>query len=265
MNKMTVPEIVAMKKNGEKIACLTAYDHLMARLLNDAGIDLILVGDSVGNVVAGHENTIPVTMDEIIYHTRAVARGNSRALLVTDMPFLSYQVSITQAIENAGRCLKEGNAEAVKIEGGSWMADTVIHLVKIGIPVMGHLGLTPQSIHAFGGYQVRAKEKVEAEQLLQDAKALEEAGIFALVLEKVPAQLAKQVTEILTIPTISIGAGSYCDGQILVAHDMLGLFEDFQPKFVRRYAELAQTMREAFGHYVKDVKAQNYPSAEESY
>lgn len=265
MEKVTVPEIIKMKQRGEKIACLTSYDHIMTKFLNDAEIDLVLVGDSVGNVVSGYDSTIPVTIEEIIYHTRAVARGNSRALLVADLPFLSYQVSLEKTIENAGQCLKEGHAEAVKLEGGSWMAETISKLVKIGIPVMGHLGLTPQSVHAFGGYQVRAKDQKEAERLQSDAKILQEAGIFSLVLEKVPAQVAKKVTETLQIPTIGIGAGPFCDGQILVSHDMLGIFEDFNPKFIRRYAELAKIMRNAFQNYVKDVKAQSFPTTNESY
>lgn len=264
-DKITVPEIIAMKKRGEKIACLTAYDHIMARLLNDAEIDLILVGDSVGMVISGYESTIPVTIDEIIYHTRAAARGNSRALLVADMPFMSYQVSIDETIKNAGRFLKEGHAEAVKLEGGSWMVETITRLVNIGIPVMGHLGLTPQSVHSFGGYQVRAKGKKEADKLLQDAKELEKAGVFAIVLEKVPAQLAGKVSEILAVPTIGIGAGSDCDGQILVSQDMLGIFEEFQPKFIRRYAQLAANMRNSFIRYVKDVKENKFPSDKESY
>jgi len=265
MEKVTVPEIIEMKKRKAKIACLTSYDYLMTRLLNDANIDLILVGDSVGMVVSGYDSTIPVTIDEVIYHTKAVARGNSRTLLVADLPFLSYQVSTEKTIENAGRCLKEGHAEAVKLEGGSWVVEMVAQLVKIGIPVMGHLGLTPQSINQFGGYQVRAKDKDEAERLINDAKMLEDAGAFSIVLEKVPAKLAKKVTDSIHIPTIGIGAGPDCDGQILVSHDMLGIFEDFQPKFVRRYAELAQSMRDAFSSYVKDVKNNNFPSKKESY
>ena len=265
MDKVTVPEIIKMKQKGEKIACLTSYDHIMTRFLNDSGIDLILVGDSVGMVISGYDTTIPVTIDEIIYHTRAVARGNTRALLVADLPFLSYQVSLDKTIENAGRCLKEGHAEAVKLEGGSWMAETISKLVQIGIPVMGHLGLTPQSINAFGGYQVRAKEKNEAERLISDAKILEESGVFAIVLEKVPADLSQKVSESLQIPTIGIGAGINCDGQILVSHDMLGIFEDFNPKFVRRYAELANVMRDSFKNYVSDVKDRSFPSENESY
>jgi len=265
MEKVTVPFLLEMKKKGEKIACLTAYDHLMARFLDQTGIDLILVGDSVGMVVAGHDTTIPVTLEEIIYHTRAVSRGVSRALVVADLPFLSYQESVEQAVHSAGRCLKEGHAEAVKLEGGRWAAKSISRLVQIGIPVMGHLGLTPQSIHAFGGYGVRAKEQAEAERIKEDARILEEAGIFALVLEKVPAALAREITEMLTIPTIGIGAGPYCDGQILVSHDMLGIFEEFRPKFVRRYAELAREMKNAFSAYVKDVKDGTFPSEKESY
>ncbi|HEC31623.1 MAG TPA: 3-methyl-2-oxobutanoate hydroxymethyltransferase [Deltaproteobacteria bacterium] len=263
--KVTVPEIMAMKKRGEKIACLTAYDYLMATLLDRAGVDLILVGDSVGMVVAGYKTTIPVTMDAIIYHTQAVARGIRRALLVTDMPFLSFQVSIEKTVENAGRCLKEGGAEAVKLEGGAPMAETIRRLVDLGIPVMGHLGLTPQSINKFGGYRLRAKDKDEAKRLLTDAKILQEAGVFSIVLEKVPAALAKKVTENVQVPTIGIGAGPDCDGQILVTHDMLGLFEEFKPKFVRRYVELGKAMRSAFEQYVADVKESKFPSLQESY
>ena len=263
--KVTVPEIIEMKRRGEKIACLTAYDHLMARLLDQAGIDLILVGDSVGMVVSGYETTIPVTLEEIIYHTRAVVRGVSRAFVVADLPFLSYQEGVEQAIRSAGRCLKEGGAEAVKLEGGRWAAPTIRRLVEIGIPVMGHLGLTPQSIHSFGGYGVRGRKEDEARRLKEDAKILEEAGVFSIVLEKVPAKLAADITAELSVPTIGIGAGPDCDGQILVSHDMLGLFEEFKPKFVRRYAEIGAAMREAFTSYVKDVKNRTFPSEKESY
>lgn len=265
MEKVTVPYVLEMKRKGEKIACLTAYDHLMARFLDQAGIDIVLVGDSVGMVVSGYETTIPVTLEEILYHTRAVRRGITRALLVADLPFLSYQASVEQAVRSAGRCLKEGQAEAVKLEGGRWTAEIVSRLVKIGIPVMGHLGLTPQSIHAFGGYGVRAKEQDEAQRIQEDAKILEEAGVFALVLEKVPAALAGKITESLDIPTIGIGAGPHCDGQILVSHDMLGIFEEFRPKFVRRYAEMGREMREAFTAYVRDVRSGRFPSEKESY
>jgi len=265
IKKITAPEIIRMKEQKEKIAALTAYDYLMAKILDQAGIDVVLVGDSVGMVVSGHSSTLPVTLDQIIYHTQAVSRGVKRALLVADMPFLSFQVSEAKAIENAGRLMKEGNAEAVKIEGGEPVADVISKLVDFGIPVMGHLGLTPQSYHKFGGYKVQAREEAAAKKLLSDAKILQEAGIFSLVLEKVPASLALQVSDALRIPTIGIGAGSGCDGQILVSHDMLGLFEDFHPKFVRRYAEMAKEMKTAFSYYIRDVKSGTFPSDEESY
>lgn len=265
VTKITVPYIIAMKKRGEKIACLTAYDHLMAKHLSEAEIDLILVGDSAGMVIAGHKNTIPVTMDEMIYHTRSVARGNQRALIVADMPFLSYQVSLEKAIENAGRCIKEGRAEAVKLEGGDWLADVISHLVRIGIPVMGHLGLTPQSVNTIGGYRVQAKKAEKADELLKDAIKLEEAGVFSIVLEMVPTEVAEKVTERLSIPTIGIGAGPHCDGQILVTHDLLGIFDHFKPKFVRRYANMARDMKDAYSRYILDVKNNLFPSDEESF
>ncbi len=264
-NKITVPVLKRMKEEGKKIACLTAYDSLFAGLLDQAGIDLILVGDSVANVFAGHETTIPMTMDQMIYHTQCVSRGVERALLISDMPFLSFQISPEETLRNAGRFLKEAGAEGVKIEGGEPMAETIRRVTDVGIPVMGHLGLTPQSIKAFGEYRVRGKDPDEAEIIKNDAKILQEAGVFAIVLEKIPAQLAKEITEILTVPTISIGAGPHCDGQILVTPDLIGLFDEFKPKFVRRYAELARTLRQAFLQYSKDVKSGDYPSADESY
>lgn len=263
--KITVPDIIAMKRRGEKIACLTAYDMLMSKHLGESGVDLILVGDSAGMVVAGHQSTIPVTIDQIVYHTRAVSRGNPPSLVVSDMPFLSYQVSVEKAVENAGRCLQEGRASAVKLEGGAWLVETVSHLVNIGIPVMGHLGLTPQSINALGGHKIQGRDPKVAELLLKDAQLLEEAGIFSLVLEMVPAELAKRVTERLSIPTIGIGAGPHCDGQILVTHDMLGYFDQFHPKFVRKYANLAESMREAYRQYIQDVKQGSFPSKDESF
>jgi 3-methyl-2-oxobutanoate hydroxymethyltransferase len=263
--KITVPALAAMKQSREKIAALTAYDFLMARLLDEAGVDLILVGDSVAMVFAGHETTLPTTLEEIIYHTRAVRRGLRNALLVADMPFLSYQVSPEQAVLNAGRLLKEGGAEAVKLEGGGVMAETIRRIVQIGVPVMGHLGLTPQSIHVFGGYALQASQEESAKALLEEALLLQEAGVFALVLEKIPAKVAEQVTNALRIPTIGIGAGAACDGQILVTHDLLGLFEKFKPKFVRRYSELGRVMREAFGAYRQEVKEGKFPSQQESY
>lgn len=265
IKKITVPVIGQMKKDGQKIAALTAYDHLMAGLLDEAGIDIILVGDSAGMVVAGFDSTVNVSMDMMIYHTAAVRRGVKRALLVTDMPFLSYQVDEVSALRNAGRCLKEAGAEAVKVEGGRIIAPTIRRMVDIGIPVMGHLGLTPQSINQFGGYGVVGRDSKVADQMLEDARALQEAGVFAMVLEKIPAALATSLTKELKVPTIGIGAGAGCDGQVLVSHDMLGIYEKFEPKFVRRYAQLATTMREAFAAYKNDVKSGSFPSGDESY
>lgn len=252
-------------KSQEKIAVLTAYDYLVAQLLDETGIDAVLVGDSVGMVFSGYQTTLSVTMDEMIYHTKAVRRGVKRALLIGDMPFLSYQASPEVAVANAGRFLQEAGAEAVKIEGGREMAETIGKLTEVGIPVMGHLGLTPQSIHQFGGYRIRGKSQEEAQRLIQDAHAIEEAGCFSVVLEKIPSDLAREVTQQLKIPTIGIGAGPHCDGQVLVVHDMLGLFERFKPKFVRRYARLAEEMRLAFRAYIQDVKRGKFPSQKESY
>lgn len=257
--------LVQMKQSGEKIACLTAYDWLFASLLDQAGLDLILVGDSGAMVFAGHETTIPITMEQMIYHTQCVSRGVKRALLIADMPFLSYQVSQEEALRNAGRFMKEGGAEGVKIEGGAPVAETIRRLTDMGIPVMGHLGLTPQSIKTFGGYRVRGKDSGEAEILKEDAKILEQAGAFAIVLEKIPAVLAQTITNSVNIPTIGIGAGSHCDGQILVTQDLLGLFEEFKPKFVRQYTELAVTLRDAFSRYTDDVKQGSFPSGAESF
>jgi 3-methyl-2-oxobutanoate hydroxymethyltransferase len=254
-----------MKHSGEKIAVLTAYDFLVARYLDQVGIDIVLVGDSLGNVVQGHETTLPVTVEDMIYHAKAVKRGVQHALIVVDMPFLSYQTSVNDAVRNCGRVMKEVGVGAVKLEGGEYLAETVRHLVKIGIPVMGHLGLTPQAINKFGTYEVRATEKEEADQLLQDAQVLAESGIFALVLEKIPADLAAAVTRAVPVPTIGIGAGPHCDGQVLVVHDMLGLTEEFKPRFVRRYAELSTQMRDAFTRYIADVKGGAFPTMKESY
>ncbi|MFZ5516743.1 MAG: 3-methyl-2-oxobutanoate hydroxymethyltransferase [Candidatus Zhuqueibacterota bacterium] len=263
--KVTAPIITAMKAQGEKIAALTAYDYLFALFLDDAGIDLILVGDSGAMVFSGYESTIPITMDEMLYHTRAASRGVKRALLVADMPFLSYQVSSEEALRNAGRFIKEGGAESVKMEGGLPIAETVARVVNAGIPVMGHLGLTPQSIHKFGGYKVQVRTDEEVEKLIADALALQQAGAFSIVLEKIPALAAKQVTEKLRVPTVGIGAGPFCDGQILVTHDLLGLFEKFRPKFVRAYKELGHEIREACAMYAEDVKQGKFPNEEESY
>jgi len=254
-----------MKSKGEKISALTAYDYTFGYLLDEAGIDVILVGDSCGNVCAGYETTLPVTLDEMIYHVRSVRRGVQRALLVADMPFMTYQESLEQAIHNAGHLMKEGGAEAVKLEGGAPVCETVRRLVEIGIPVMGHLGFTPQSVHVFGSYGVRGVESRESERIKQDALALQEAGAFALVLEKVPAALAQEVTQMLQIPTIGIGAGVHCDGQILVLYDMLGLYDKVKFKFVRRYADLAAEIRTAVKQYCEDVQQSKFPGEQESF
>lgn len=263
--KVTTRRLHEMKAGGERIACLTAYDFLTAAVLDRAGIDLILVGDTAGNVFAGHDTTIPMTMEQMLYHAEVVARAVRRALVVADLPFMSYQVSEEDALRNAGRFVKESLAEAVKLEGGAPVCPTVKRIVDAGIPVMGHLGLTPQSIHRFGSYKARGVSDEEAEQIFGDARALQEAGIFALVLEKVPARLADRITRSLSIPTIGIGAGPACDGQILVTHDMLGIFTKFRPRFVRRYAEIGATMEDAFRRYLEDVRDGSFPSDRESY
>jgi 3-methyl-2-oxobutanoate hydroxymethyltransferase len=264
-DKVTVPEIAKMKQRGEKITCLTAYDYSFARILDEAGVDILLVGDSLGCVIQGHENTLPVTMDQMIYHTRAVARGRKRALVVADMPFLSFQVSAEQALANAGRLLQEAGAEAVKLEGGVVMRETIARIAGVGIPVMGHVGLTPQSVHRFGGYKIQGKDIDRRQAILSDALAVQEAGGFALVLEGMPAELAKEITEQLTIPTIGIGAGAHCDGQVLVIHDMLGLFDDFKPKFVKRYAELKGVTTAAVKTFMAEVREQKFPAKEHSF
>ena len=263
--KVTVPEIIAMKARGEKIAALTAYEYLIAEMLDEAGMDIVLVGDSAGMVIAGNETTLPISMDEMIFITRNVKRGVKKALVVADMPFLSYQISVSEGIKNAGRFLKESEAEAVKIEGGKAVIDLVDKLVGFGIPVMGHLGLTPQSINKFGSYKLQGSDSETANILMKDAKLLEEAGAFSIVLEKIPADLARQISESIKIPTIGIGAGPHCDGQVLVSHDMLGIFDKFKPKFVRRYAELGNLMRQAFTEYIKDVKNNEFPNNDESF
>jgi 3-methyl-2-oxobutanoate hydroxymethyltransferase len=254
-----------MKKQGEKIVALTAYDFLLARLLDESGIDIVLVGDSVSNVFQGNETTLPVTVDEMIYHAKAVRRGVSRAMLVVDMPFLSYQVNEEDALRNCGRVMKESGAEAVKIEGGSSVSHIVKRLVAAGIPVMGHLGLTPQSIHVVGGYDLQARSAESAAELMDDAHSLQDAGAYAVVFEKIPAEVAADVSQSLEIPTIGIGAGAGCDGQVLVTYDMLGLNLDFHPKFVRLYAEGTRLFKEAFARYVDDVKKGRFPSDTESY
>ena len=261
----TIPHILGRKNSKNKITALTAYDYTFARLLDTTDIDILLVGDSLAMMSLGHENTLPVTMDEMILHTRAVARGNRYSLLVGDMPFMSYQVSDAQAIENAGRFLQEGGAAAVKLEGAGHMADRAQAVVQAGIPVMGHIGLTPQSVHQMGGYRVQGKNFLEARQIRQDAKELEKAGVFAIVLEGMPAELAAEITADLKIPTVGIGAGPHCDGQILVMHDLLGLNTEFTPKFVKKFAELAPTVTQAVDDYIHEVRAGRFPGEEHSY
>jgi 3-methyl-2-oxobutanoate hydroxymethyltransferase len=263
--KITTKTLFNMKRDGIKISALTAYDFLMARYLEEAGIDLVLVGDSLGNVVQGNNTTLAVTLDEMIYHAKIVKKAVRTALMVVDLPFMSYHVDLQEAVSNCGRVMKETGCDAVKLEGGERIAETVKHLVKIGIPVMGHLGLTPQSINIFGTYVTRGTEKNEALQIQKDAKILEEAGCFAIVLEKIPAELAKIVSSSIKIPTLGIGAGVDCDGQILVTYDMLGMTEAFHPRFVRHYLNLAQEIKGAFGVYIKDVKNKKFPSKKESY
>jgi 3-methyl-2-oxobutanoate hydroxymethyltransferase len=265
IKRITTKSLSLLKQKGVKITALTAYDFITAKLLDEAGIDVILVGDSLGNVFQGNDTTLPVTMDEMIYHTKAVSKGINRAMLVVDMPFMSYQLSKDEAFRNAGRIMKETSAGGVKLEGGKRVSKAITKITRDGIPVMGHIGLTPQSIHQFGSYRERGRDEEEAAELLEDAKVVEQAGAFALVLEKIPAQLAKRITESVSIPTIGIGAGPHCDGQILVTPDMLGLNLDFHPRFVRRYAELANDLSAAVKRYIKDIKEKNFPSEEESY
>ncbi len=265
MSKVTVNTLQQLKEKGEKITALTAYDAIFAAYLDEAGLDIILVGDSVGMVVAGHETTLPVTLDEIIYHTKAVRRAVKRALLVADMPFLSYQISETDALANIGRVMKETGAECVKIEGGRHVAPLVERCSEIGIPVMGHIGMTPQSVHRFGGFLTQGTSEEQEAILLEDAAALEKAGAIAIVIEKIPAAPAGKISRSLTIPTIGIGAGPETDGQILVTQDMLGMYDKFHPKFVRRYLELASEIKSALGEYIKDVKNTSFPSSGESY
>jgi len=264
-DKVTVRTLRRMKERGEKITMLTAYDVSTARAVDDAGLDVVLVGDSLGMVVLGYPTTLPVTMDEMAHHARAVARGISRALLVVDLPFMSYQVSREDALRNAGRLLKEDGAEAVKLEGGREVAGTVEALVAAGIPVMGHLGLTPQAFHQMGGYRVQARSAEEADRLLKDASALERAGIFALVLEGIPAEVARRVSQAVSVPTIGIGAGPFCDGQVLVTHDMLGLQTDLSPKFVKRYMQARQLFVEAMRQFRDEVRSGAFPGPEHSY
>ena len=263
--KVTTQTLLKMKQAGEKIAMLTSYDYSLARLVDSAGIDVILVGDSASNVMAGNETTVPITLDQMIYHAQCVVNGVDRALVVVDMPFGSYQGDSKTALDSAIRIMKESGGHAVKLEGGSEVCESVERIVNAGIPVMGHLGLTPQSIYKFGTYTVRAKEEAEAARLMEDAKALEEAGCFSVVFEKIPAELAKQASESLNIPTIGIGAGADCDGQVLVLHDMLGITKDFSPRFLRRYAEVGDAVEAAVEQYVEDVRNVDFPNNEERY
>ncbi len=265
LKKITTHQLQEMKNRGEKISMLTAYDYSMAKIIDGAGIDIILVGDSASNVMAGNETTLPITLDQMIYHGSSVVKAVTRALVVIDLPFGSYQGSSGEALRSAIRIMKEAGAHAVKLEGGSEVKDSVERILMAGIPVMGHLGLTPQSIYKFGTYTVRAKEEAEATKLLEDAKLLEACGCFALVLEKIPAKLAKQVASALHIPVIGIGAGPDVDGQVLVMQDMLGINQDFKPRFLRRYADLHTAITNAVGKYITDVKSKDFPSKEEMY
>ena len=261
----TILDIQRKKEEGEKIAVLTAYDFPFARLMDLAGIDAILVGDSVGSVVSGYDTTLPVTMEEMIYHTRAVVRGAEKALVVTDMPFLSFQVDLREARLNAGRLVKEGGAQAVKLEGGVHVADTIRAIVDMDIPVVAHLGLTPQSIHRMGGYRVQGKKEEQARQMLADARAVEEAGAFAVVLEGIPSGLAREITASVKIPTIGIGAGVHCDGQVLVIHDILGLCEKYSPKFVKKFADVSDAISRGIEEYIREVREGTFPDEEHSF
>jgi 3-methyl-2-oxobutanoate hydroxymethyltransferase len=265
IKRVTTHILQEMKYRGEKIAMLTAYDYSMATIVDDAGIDIILVGDSASNVMAGHETTLPITLDQMIYHASSVVRAIKRALVVVDLPFGSYQGNSKEALISAIRIMKESGAHAVKMEGGLEIAESISRILAAGIPVMGHLGLTPQSIYKFGTYTVRAREEAEAHKLREDALKLQELGCFGVVLEKIPAKLATEVSESLTIPTIGIGAGPHCDGQVLVIHDMLGLNKGFRPRFLRQYATLYDVMNDAIQSYIKDVKAKDFPNESEQY
>jgi len=263
--RVTVNDVKNMKSRGEKIVMMTAYDYTSAKILDRAGIPIVLVGDSLGQVVLGYDSTIPVTMEDMVHHIRAVVRGMSRCHVVGDLPFMSYQVDQVDAMRNAGRLIKEGGAQSVKLEGGRRVAEAVRRIVEAGIPVMGHIGLTPQSVHQLGGYKVQGKSAEHAKTLLEDAIALEESGVYAVVLESVPTPLAGLITERLTVPTIGIGAGEHCDGQVQVFHDLLGLYTDFVPKHTHRYANLAETIESAVTSYIADVQARRFPTEKQSY
>ncbi len=265
VKKITTHTLQKMKDAGEKISMITAYDFSFAKIFDAAGIDIILVGDSASNVMAGHETTLPITLDQMIYHASSVVRGTDRCLIVVDLPFGSYQGNSKEALSSTIRIMKETGAHSIKLEGGEEILESVKRIISAGVPVMGHLGLTPQSIYKFGTYTVRAKEEAEADKLKKDALLLQEAGCFALVLEKIPALLAKEVAESLSIPTIGIGAGKYCDGQVLVMHDMLGINTEFKPRFLRKYLDLFTTITGAVQHYIKDVKSNDFPNDSEQY
>ena len=265
IKRITTHQLQTMKDRGEKISMLTAYDYSMAQLIDGAGVDIILVGDSASNVMAGHETTLPITLDQMIYHASSVIRAVSRAFVVVDIPFGSYQGNSSEALRSVIRIMKESGAHSVKMEGGAEIKESVLRVLSAGVPVMGHLGLTPQSIYKFGTYAVRAKEDDEAEKLIADAKLLEACGCYAIVLEKIPADLAKRVSEEINIPTIGIGAGPHTDGQVLVMHDMLGITKEFKPRFLRQYADVGSIITEAVGNYIKDVKSRDFPNDKESY
>ena len=261
---MTLPKLVEKYRSGEKLTMLTAYDVILARLVDEAGMDMVLVGDSLGMVIQGHQSTLPVTIEQMVYHTQCVARGIKKAHLMADMPFLSYQVDKKQAVKNAGLLIKAG-AESVKIEGGEEMADTVFYLKKMGVPVMGHIGLKPQSIHTMGGYKIQGKSEKEAKQILKDAKVLQQAGVFSLLLEGIPAALAKKITQTVHVPTIGIGSGPFCSGQVLVIYDLLGANPGFKPRFVKQYLDLHALVNKAFKKYIHEVKEGEFPAKEHSF
>ena len=263
--RVTIRDLSRMKRNGEKIPMITAYDYTSAQLVEQAGISLILVGDSLGQVVLGYDSTVPVTMDEMVHHIKTVVRGTQRAHVVGDLPFLSYHADVPEAVRNAGRLLKEGGAQSVKLEGGRTQAEIVSRIVESGIPVMGHIGLTPQAVNQLGGYRVQGRSLKDAVRLMEDARALEEAGAYAIVLECVPAQLARMITERVGVPTIGIGAGAGCDGQVQVFHDMMGLYQDFTPKHARQYAQMGQTIVQATQGYIRDVENEQFPDDSESF
>jgi 3-methyl-2-oxobutanoate hydroxymethyltransferase len=265
IKRITTHQLQTMKQRGEKISMLTAYDFSMATIFDEAGIDVLLVGDSASNVMAGHETTLPITLDQMIYHAQSVVRGIKRAFVVVDMPFGSYQGNSSEALRSAIRIMKESGGHGIKLEGGSEIKESIVRILSAGIPVMGHLGLTPQSIYKFGTYTVRAKEEAEANKLIEDALLLQELGCFAIVLEKIPSELAKKVAETLSIPIIGIGAGPHVDGQVLVAHDMLGITKEFKPRFLRRYADLHTIMTDAVTNYIADVKNRDFPNEKEAY